>query len=71
MHPKLAGAPSHLRPWAAYMDDQLKKVNSRAEKLTKHTKRLHDKVASIQLDPQLLRSGDTPLAIADARPEEE
>ena len=71
LHPKLAGAPSHLRPWAAYMDDQLKKVNSRAEKLTKHTKRLHDKVASIQLDPQLLRSGDTPLAIADARPEEE
>ena len=71
MHPKLAGAPPHLRPWAAYMDEQLKKVNSRAEKLTKHTKRLHDKVASIQLDPQLLRSGDTPLAIADARPEEE
>ena len=53
------------------MDEQLKKVNSRAEKLTKHTKKLHDKVASIQLDPQLLRSGDTPLAIADARPEEE
>ena len=71
MHPKLAGAPPDLRPWAAYMDEQLKKVNSRAEKLTKHTRRLHDKVAAIRLDPQLLRSGGTPLAIVHARSEEE